>query len=71
MSLQAGRVSRYDGKSNMIQLEPVSDYPFDFVKKIDEDASPVQSDPSPYREDGSLEVKLLHLEFFSFTHHAL
>jgi len=60
MSLQVGKISRYDAKSNRIWLEPVLEYPFDFKKKIDEDASSVQYDPSPYQEDGSLEVKYVH-----------
>lgn len=58
MSLQVGKITKYDGKSNRIWLEPVSDFPFDFRKKTDDDdgVSPAQSDPSPYQEDGSLEV---------------
>lgn len=61
MSLQVGKISRYDAKSNRIWLEPVLEYPFDFKKKIDEDASSVQYNPSPYQENGSLEViKLFH-----------
>jgi coilin len=65
MSLQVGKTTQYDSKSNRIWLQPVSEFPFDFRKKIDdmdEDGSPSQSDPSPYQEDGSLEVTF----FFSF-----
>jgi len=63
-SLQVGKISQYDAKSNRIWLEPVLEYPFDFKKKTDEDTSSVQSDPSPYGEDGSLEVKLFRFIFF-------
>lgn len=66
MSLQVGKILQYDAKSNRIQLEPVLEYPFDFKKKIDEDESSPKYDPSPYGEDGSLEVKFLHLFFLSF-----
>nr|KYP75751.1 hypothetical protein KK1_019951 [Cajanus cajan] len=55
-SFRVGKISQYDAKSNRIWLEALSEYPFDFKKKIDEDASSVQSDPYPYREDGSLEI---------------
>ncbi|KAK7306170.1 hypothetical protein VNO77_44093 [Canavalia gladiata] len=55
-SFRVGKISQYDAKANVIWLEPVSEYPFDFEKKIDEDASSVQPDPSPYQEDGSLEI---------------
>ncbi|TKY47696.1 DNA ligase isoform X2 [Spatholobus suberectus] len=60
-SFRVGKISQYDAKSNRIWLEPVLEYPFDFKKKIDEDASSVQSDPSPYREDGSLEIDYVSL----------
>ncbi|RDX60240.1 Coilin, partial [Mucuna pruriens] len=60
-SFRVGKISQYDAKSNRIWLEPVLEYPFDFDKKIDEDASPVQSDPFPYREDGSLEIDYVSL----------
>lgn len=59
MSLQVGKVTQYDSKSNRIWLETVSEFPFDFRKKIDDlddDATPAQYDPSPYQEDGFLEV---------------
>ncbi|XP_004502385.1 coilin [Cicer arietinum] len=57
-SFRVGKITKYDGKSNRIWLEPVSDFPFDFRKKTDDDdgVSPAQSDPSPYQEDGSLEA---------------
>ncbi|KEH35287.1 hypothetical protein MTR_3g086550 [Medicago truncatula] len=58
-SFRVGKTTQYDSKSNRIWLQPVSEFPFDFWKKIDdmdEDGSPSQSDPSPYQEDGSLEI---------------
>ncbi|KAJ1379974.1 hypothetical protein SESBI_46426 [Sesbania bispinosa] len=55
-SFRVGKISQYDAKSNRIWLEPVLEFPFDFEKKIDENASSVQSDPPLYREDGSLEI---------------
>ncbi|OIV97500.1 hypothetical protein TanjilG_11024 [Lupinus angustifolius] len=60
-SFRIGRTLHYDAKSNMIQLEAVSEYPFDFKKKIDGDESSEQFDPSPYGEDGSLEIDYLSL----------
>ncbi|CAL0320383.1 unnamed protein product [Lupinus luteus] len=60
-SFRTGRILHYDAKSNMIQLEPVSEYPFDFKKKIDGDESSEQFDPSPYGDDGSLEIEYLSL----------
>lgn len=44
-------------------MEPVVEYPFDFEKNIDEEVSTLQSDPSPYADDGSLEV-LFHEYFY-------
>ncbi|KAJ1380496.1 Coilin, N-terminal domain [Sesbania bispinosa] len=46
-SFRVGKITQYDAKSNRIWLEPVLEFPFDFEKKIDEDASSVQSDPPP------------------------
>ncbi|OIW14634.1 hypothetical protein TanjilG_32976 [Lupinus angustifolius] len=60
-SFRVGKILHYDAKSNRIQLEPVSEHPFDFKKKIDEDESSEQFDPSPYGEDGSLEIDYLSL----------
>ncbi|KAG4975369.1 Coilin [Glycine soja] len=60
-SFRVGKISRYDAKSNRIWLEPVLEYPFDFKKKIDEDASSVQYNPSPYQENGSLEIEYTSL----------
>ncbi|CAL0327971.1 unnamed protein product [Lupinus luteus] len=60
-SFRVGKIVHYDPKSNRIQLEPVSEHPFDFKKKIDEDESSEQFDPSPYGEDGSLEIDYLSL----------
>lgn len=66
MPLQVGKISQYDAKSNKIWLELVLEYPFDFKKETEKDASSFeQSDSSPYGEDGSLEVKLLHFILFS------
>jgi len=70
MPLQVGKISQYDAKSNRVLLELVLDYPFDFKKESEEDASSFeQSDASFYREDGSLEVKLLHFTYFSQLFH--
>ncbi|KAL2332726.1 hypothetical protein Fmac_013939 [Flemingia macrophylla] len=55
-SFRVGKITQYNAESNRICLEPVLEYPFDFKKKIDEDASSVQSAPHPYQEDGSLEI---------------
>lgn len=64
MTLQVGKISQYDSKTNRIWLELVLEYPFDFKKETEKDSSSFeQSDASPYGEDGSLEVKLLY--FFS------
>lgn len=71
MSLQVGKISRYDAKANRIWLEPVLEYPFDFEKKIDEGTSSEQCDPYPYQEDGSLEVKSLHFFFYRLFHFLL
>ncbi|KAL1289940.1 hypothetical protein AAHE18_20G094100 [Arachis hypogaea] len=60
-SFRVGRITKYNAKSNRVSLEPVSEYPFEFKKKIDDDASSVQFDPSPYGEDGSLEIDYLSL----------
>ncbi|KAL9332736.1 hypothetical protein ACSQ67_002346 [Phaseolus vulgaris] len=56
-SFRVGKISQYDAKSNRVLLELVLDYPFDFKKESEEDASSFeQSDASFYREDGSLEI---------------
>ncbi|XP_068474369.1 coilin isoform X2 [Phaseolus vulgaris] len=56
-SFRVGKISQYDAKSNRVWLELVLDYPFDFKKESEEDASSFeQSDASLYREDGSLEI---------------
>ncbi|XP_061346987.1 coilin [Gastrolobium bilobum] len=60
-SFRVGKISQYDAKSNRIWLEPVLEYPFVFEKKIDGDTSSLQSDPSPYQEDGSLEIDYVSL----------
>ncbi|GAU34262.1 hypothetical protein TSUD_365600 [Trifolium subterraneum] len=63
-SFRVGKITQYDSKSNKIWLDPVSEYPFDFRKKIDDiddDISPAQFDPSPYQEDGSLEIDYVSL----------
>ncbi|MED6196951.1 hypothetical protein PIB30_052139 [Stylosanthes scabra] len=60
-SFRVGKITKYNAKSNRISLEPVSEYPFEFKKKIDDDASSVQFDPSPYEENGSLEIDYLSL----------
>ncbi|XP_058753942.1 coilin-like isoform X1 [Vicia villosa] len=63
-SFRVGKVTQFDSKSNRIWLETVSEYPFDFRKKIDDlddDATPAQYDPSPYQEDGSLEIDYVSL----------
>ncbi|KAG4377012.1 hypothetical protein GLYMA_18G013300v4 [Glycine max] len=70
-SFRVGKISRYDAKSNRIWLEPVLEYPFDFKKKIDEDASSVQYDPSPYQEDGSLEIEYTLLADVRMVKHGI
>ncbi|KAE9608000.1 putative coilin domain-containing protein [Lupinus albus] len=70
-SFRIGRILHYDAKSNMIQLEPVSEYPFDFKKKIDGDESSEQFDPSPYGEDGSLEIDYLSLADARMVKHGI
>ncbi|CAJ2667915.1 unnamed protein product [Trifolium pratense] len=63
-SFRVGKITQYDSKSNKIWLEQVSEFPFDFRKKIndiDDDISPAQYDPSPYQEDGSLEIDYVSL----------
>jgi len=68
MSLQVGKISQYDAKTKRIWLELVLEYPFDFKKETEKDASSFeQPDASPYQEDGSLEVKLLPFIFFPIT----
>ncbi|KAG5093351.1 hypothetical protein JHK84_048939 [Glycine max] len=71
INYQVGKISRYDAKSNRIWLEPVLEYPFDFKKKIDEDASSVQYDPSPYQEDGSLEIEYTLLADVRMVKHGI
>ncbi|WJX39644.1 hypothetical protein P8452_27166 [Trifolium repens] len=64
-SFRVGKITQYDSKSNKIWLAPVSEFPFEFRKKrdvdIDDEISPAQSDPSPYQEDGSLEIDYVSL----------
>ncbi|CAI8598165.1 unnamed protein product [Vicia faba] len=63
-SFRVGKVTEFDSKSNRIWLETVSEFPFDFRKKIDDlddDTTPAQYDPSPYQEDGSLEIDYVSL----------
>lgn len=51
-SLQVGKISLYNAKSNKIILIPVPEYPLE--KKLDEETSTL--DASLYKEDGILEV---------------
>ncbi|XP_027913012.1 coilin [Vigna unguiculata] len=56
-SFRVGKISQYDAKTKRIWLELVLEYPFDFKKETEKDASSFeQPDASPYQEDGSLEI---------------
>ncbi|XP_031284836.1 coilin isoform X2 [Pistacia vera] len=55
-SFRVGNISWYNLESNKVMLLPVPEYPLTFEKKIDEDASALQSDTSLYEEDGSLQI---------------
>ncbi|XP_008446142.1 coilin isoform X1 [Cucumis melo] len=59
-SFRAGKVSWYDTESNRIMLIPVPEYPIPVKKEIDED-SELQSDTTPYGEDGSLKIDFASL----------
>ncbi|CAM8980018.1 unnamed protein product [Rhodiola kirilowii] len=61
-SFRVGKISSYDSESNVIRLEPVPEYPFTTERNQDEEEDcALESDTSPYNEDGSLEVDFLSI----------
>uniref|UniRef100_A0A7N0TEL9 Coilin n=1 Tax=Kalanchoe fedtschenkoi TaxID=63787 RepID=A0A7N0TEL9_KALFE len=57
-SFRVGKISSYDPESNVIRLESVPEYPFTIESNQDEEEDcALESDNSPYNEDGSLEVE--------------
>ncbi|KAI4317321.1 hypothetical protein L6164_025199 [Bauhinia variegata] len=69
-SYRVGKVSQCYPETMRIRLVPVAEYPCNFEKRIDEEACSLPSDPSPYGEDGSLEIDYSSLVDVRMVKHA-